>query len=138
MNPKITEEKLTFDSSFESGNLDLVLKPHDKENYYTCFMRPDTNSNGNLHWFYFSISGAEKDLKITLNIANFTKYTSLFTQGLRPSVFSAQKYKNRNIGWHRAGTKLKYGRVIRKNRIFFTLEFSYTFEYDNDTVWFAT
>ena len=35
MNPKLTNHQLIFDSTFESGNLDLVLKPFDKENYYT-------------------------------------------------------------------------------------------------------
>lgn len=95
MNPKLTDNEIVFDSTFESGNLDLVVKPADRENYFTCFMRTDTNSNGNLHWFYFSMSGVQKEEKITLNIANFTKYTSLFEQGLKPSVFSWQKYKNK-------------------------------------------
>lgn len=58
-------------------------------------MRPDTNSNGNLHWFYFSITKAKCGQTITINIPNFTKYTSLFEQGLKPSVFSWQKYKNK-------------------------------------------
>ena len=138
MNPKLKDQKLIFNSTFESGNLDLVLKPWDKDNYYTCFIRPDTNSNGNLHWFYFSISGATNGQKITLNVANFTKYTSLFQQGLKPSIFSWQKYKSSNIGWHRAGEKLTYNKVVRRGRVFFSLEFEYEFQYDNDIVWFAT
>lgn len=31
-----------------------------------------------------------------------------------------------------------YRRVIRKNRVFYSVEFEYEFEYDNDVVWFAT
>lgn len=138
MNPKLFDNRLAFDSTFESGNLDLVMKPKSRKDYYTCFIRPDTNSNGNLHWFYFSISNTTSEHKVTLNIANFTKHTALFKQGLKPSVFSWQKYKNKKIGWHRGGEKLSYNKVVRRGRVFFTLEFEYTFEYDNDIVWFAT
>lgn len=138
MNPKLTNQKIVFDSTFESGNLDLVMKPSEKDNYYTCFIRPDTNSNGNLHWFYFSVSGGVNGQKITLNIANFTKYTSLFQQGLKPSIFSWQKFKSKGIGWHRGGEKLSYKKVVRRGRVFFSLEFDYKFEYEEDIVWFAT
>lgn len=45
MNPvKTDKEQLTFDSDFECGNLDMVLKPNDNE--YDCFMRVDTNTKG--------------------------------------------------------------------------------------------
>ena len=138
MNPNITKEALVFDSKFESGNLDMVMKPALRSNYYYLYMRPDANSNGHLHWFYFSISGCPNGQTITLNLSNFTKYTRLFEQGLKPSVFSWQKYKNRQIGWHRGGKNLKYTRITRRGRVFYTLEFEYRFEYENDTVWFAT
>ena len=139
MNPKLPHHKLLFNSTFESGNLDMVVKPAEKEeNYFNLFLRPDTNSNGNLHWFYFSISGATNGQNITLNISNFTKFTSLFQQGLKPSIFSWQKYLDKKIGWHRAGEKLEYTKVVRRGRVFFSLKFDYTFEYENDTVWFAT
>jgi len=38
------EEELIFDSNFESGNLDMVLKPGQFE--YDLFMRVDTNTPG--------------------------------------------------------------------------------------------
>ena len=138
MNPKLDCESLVFDSQFEWGNIDLVLKSGDRDNYYYWYIRPDTNSNGHLHWFYFSVTKAKVGQTVTLNIPNFTKYTSLFEQGLKPSVFSWQKYKNRKVGWHRSGQNIKYNKVVRQGRIFFSLEFDYKFEYDNDTVWFAT
>lgn len=34
MNPKANQSEITFNSKFESGNLDLVIKPQDKEDYY--------------------------------------------------------------------------------------------------------
>jgi cytosolic carboxypeptidase protein 2/3 len=49
MDPKLTEndeisKELTFDSNFESGNLDTVIKKKDYE--YDLFMRVDTNTRG--------------------------------------------------------------------------------------------
>ena len=40
----IKEDNLKFDSFFEGGNLDLVVKISDKE--YDLFLRSDTNTKG--------------------------------------------------------------------------------------------
>ena len=48
MNQKFQEEHLIFDSRFESGNLDAVVKISDME--YDCFMRVDSNTRGHLQW----------------------------------------------------------------------------------------
>ena len=54
MNPKLIEENhLIFDSQFESGNLDAVVKINDNE--YDCFMRVDSNTRGHLQWFNYII-----------------------------------------------------------------------------------
>lgn len=48
-NPKFPDENnLIFDSQFESGNLDAVIKINDNE--YDCFMRVDSNTRGHLQW----------------------------------------------------------------------------------------
>ena len=49
MNPKVLESdeiknELIFDSNFESGNLDMVIKK--KEFEYDLYMRVDTNTKG--------------------------------------------------------------------------------------------
>lgn len=55
MNPKlVNEEELRFDSNFESGNLDMVVKTNPWE--YDLYMRVDTNTRGHHQWFYFGIS----------------------------------------------------------------------------------
>ena len=55
MNPKMEglDEELKFDSSFESGNLDMVIKT--KPTTYDLYMRVDTNTRGHHQWFYFSV-----------------------------------------------------------------------------------
>ena len=53
---------LVFDSKFESGNLDLVVKllsSSNNSNGVDCFdlyMRPDTNSCGHSQWYFFSVT----------------------------------------------------------------------------------
>lgn len=95
MNPILMNNYFSFDSKFESGNLDLVVRQSNTTNSFQCFLRPDSNSNGNTHWFYFSVTNRYKYQKIVLNIANLTKYTSLYNQGFKPSIFSHQKYNHK-------------------------------------------
>ena len=57
-------------------------------------------------------------------------------------AFSALKSENEKISWHRAGENISYfANGIRKSAKFpkslYTLRFSYTFQYDYDTVYFA-
>ena len=83
-----SEDNLEFDSNFESGNLDLVVKKSTFE--YDLFMRSDSNSGRHHHWFYFSVKNKTKGL-IKFNILNFTKPHSLFSQGMRICIFSKSK-----------------------------------------------
>ena len=74
------------------------------------------------------------------------KYESLYNDGMKPVVFSKQKYKNNNIAWHRDGFAISYIQNTRPRKLvvpstttkyYYTLSFSYTFQYINDTVFFA-
>lgn len=47
------EQMLTFDSSFESGNLDMVVQIARDE--FDMFMRVDSNTRGHHQWFYFKV-----------------------------------------------------------------------------------
>lgn len=81
MNPDLVNEKeLRFDSNFESGNLDMVIRTKPWE--YDLYMRVDTNTRGHHQWFYFNISYNSdshfKSKRIKFNICNFTKKQSLY------------------------------------------------------------
>ena len=98
MNPRqVNERELRFDSMFESGNLDMVIKT--KEWEYDLYMRVDTNSRGHNQWFYFSINydlpGPHfHDRKIKFNVLNFTKPQSLYQNGMRICIAKkSQNYK---------------------------------------------
>ena len=45
---------LKFNSTFEGGNLDLVVRVGDAE--YDLFMRVDSNTSGHTNWYNFTIS----------------------------------------------------------------------------------
>lgn len=57
-------------------------------------------------------------------------------------VYSTKKSEEQNIGWHRAGSDYSYfANGIRKTsklpKSLYSLRFSYTFEHNNDIVYFA-
>ena len=58
-------------------------------------------------------------------------------------VYSEKKASERDIGWHRGGTKTAYyANGIRKEgsrsfKTLYTMTFTYEFEYDDDVVYFA-
>ena len=59
-------------------------------------------------------------------------------------VYSERMAAHKDIGWHRAGSHIGYySNGLRRSdkggvaRTFYTQTFSYTFEYPNDTVYFA-
>lgn len=68
---------LPFDSNFESGNLDMVIKTAPQK-AYDVFLRPDTNTTGYFQWFYFRVKNRCKGTKIRINIVNMTKRNSLY------------------------------------------------------------
>jgi len=74
MNPKI-KHSIWFDSKFESGNLDMVVKWDDFE--YDLYMWVDTNTRGHHQWFFFSVENLiALPMTVKFNIVNFTKRNS--------------------------------------------------------------
>jgi cytosolic carboxypeptidase protein 2/3 len=77
-------DEIEFDSYFECGNLDKVLKID--KNEYDLYMRSDTNTYGNYKWFYFKVINKTENRNVKINIVNFKEQHSLFTQGQKPMV----------------------------------------------------
>lgn len=81
---------------------------------------------------------------VKFNILNYSKEDSLFNFGMKLSIYSDKRAQEESIGWHKECHNIKYFQnCIRKDpdNIFsphyYTLSFSYTFEYDQDEVFFA-
>jgi len=85
MNPKLgnCQDELVFDSAFESGNLDMVIKT--KPMCFDLYMRVDTNTRGHHQWFYFSVlvPNSMAGQTVSFRVVNFTKPQSLYTAGMR-------------------------------------------------------
>ena len=135
MNPKLPDaaNDLVFDSAFESGNLDMVIKT--KPMNYDLYMRVDTNTRGHHQWFYFSIEVPQSFAKqtLTFRVVNFTKPQSLYTSGMRICVAR----RSQNYTWHKAGTGIKYGKshLVRRasqdpGRVIYYSMLTFSYEVD--------
>lgn len=135
------DKTLIFESRFESGNLLAAFKI--SENQYQLVVQNDTNTNGYSQWFFFRVTGGKKGQIVYFNIINLMKEYSLFNKGMKLSIYSEKKTEIEKKGWHKGGTNIDYYRnslfkyVKEQKRMLSSLSFSYEFEYNNDTVYFA-
>lgn len=130
------EDVLVFDSKFESGNLDKVSRV--KENEYDLYIRNDSNTYGRNQWFYFTARNKSGEKVVKMNIVNFCKQDSLYSQGQQPLIFRIEQPEK---GWHYLCDKVKYGyskinKILENRRPYFSLSFSFTFP-ANETLKFA-
>jgi hypothetical protein len=79
----LAQDKITFDTDFESANCDSVKRISASE--YHVFIRNDTNSKGPLQWFYFCMRNTTDYVGVVkIKIVNFTKKDSLFHKVSNP------------------------------------------------------
>ena len=108
---------------------------------YSLILQNDTNSRGHTQWFYFRVSNTSADLKVTFNLLNFGKPDSLFNYGMKVLVLSTIENQKAGLSWTRGCEGISYyPNNIRKNessKSYYTLTFSHTFRYSQDTVYFA-
>ena len=135
------EDIINFESNFECGNLQLVYL--DEMNNYQLFLHNDTNTTGYSQWFFFRITNVKKNQKINLNIMNFQRKTTKYSNGLKIWYYSTKKNKEKNISWHHTTEKVDYYQnglyryINGKRQYYYTLSFDYTIEYDDDEIYFA-
>lgn len=154
MKPKITQQDfayklqgaedvtLLFESRFESGNLFLAQKVSDSN--YNLLMQNDINTDGHTQWFYFRVLNTRAGHTVKFNILNFSKLDSLFNFGMKVSVYSERHAQEHQQSWAKTGKDIKYySNGIKKDlespwsKTYYTLTFTHTFQYDNDSVLFA-
>ena len=139
------EKTLKFNSKFESGNLHKAIKIN--ENEYNLILEYDAETKGYTQWYYFSVQNYKNNHNVRFNLINLMKYESLYNNGMKPLVFSTQQNRLNGLGWHRDGSAISYyqNSISRKftlpetktAKFYFTLTFSYNFQYASDTVYFA-
>ena len=100
-----SDNTLLFESRFESGNLAAVTKVNDND--YHLLLQNDVNTGGHTQWFFFRVQNNEK-LEVRFNMLNLCKPDSLYNEGMKILVYSERHAAQKDIGWHRAGTKINY------------------------------
>ena len=135
-----TSSTLQFESRFESGNLRRVIQISETE--YDMYLNPDYNTGVNTQWYFFRITGARKGTTYQLNLVNFVKPTSDYSQGMRPLMHSATEASLTGRGWTRCGTNISYSpnalkRVDRVGTNYYTLSFNLEIPHENDTIFLA-
>ncbi|KAK4886670.1 hypothetical protein RN001_002941 [Aquatica leii] len=132
------EYTLKFESRFESGNLAKAIKINDL--YYELYVRNDLYSMRQKQWFYFRVTNMKKDVTYRLSIVNMTKKENLYSQGMKPLLYSTKDASLNKIGWRRCGDNINYfcneGIHIEES-ITYTLTFTLEFPYEGDTVYLA-
>ncbi|NWY16378.1 CBPC2 carboxypeptidase, partial [Aphelocoma coerulescens] len=126
---------LLFESRFESGNLQKVIKVGPYE--YVLTLRPDLYTAKHTQWFYFRVQNTRREPLYRFTIANMAKPKSLYGQGLRPLLYSQQDAQSHGIGWRRVGTDVRYYRGSAGEPPVFRLSWTVRFPHDGDTCFFA-
>ncbi|NXC65012.1 CBPC2 carboxypeptidase, partial [Aleadryas rufinucha] len=126
---------LLFESRFESGNLQKVIKVGPYE--YVLTLRPDLYTAKHTQWFYFRVQNTRQEPLYRFTIANMAKPKSLYGQGLQPLLYSEQDARSHGIGWRRVGTDVCYYRGSAGESPVFRLSWTVRFPHDGDTCFFA-
>jgi hypothetical protein len=114
-------DELRFESRFESGNLEQVVRVGSE---YHLYIAVDTNTRGHRQWFYFTVT-APHSRKVTLVVHSFRKRLSLFQIGMRPY---GKRREDGEEGWRAVGRNVRYiknynGNRSGQQRVEFTLSF---------------
>ena len=123
-------------------SLNNNIKNEDIERY-ELFLHNDTNTSGYTQWFFFRISNTKKGKKVNLNIMNFLRKRTKYSNGIKIWCYSRKNSEINKIGWHHTTEEVKYYKnflyKLNKGRkeYYYTLSFNYTFQYDNDEIFFA-
>ena len=125
-----------------NNNLNGEIKNEKKERY-ELFLHNDTNTSGYTQWFFFRVSNTKKNKKVNLNIMNFLRKRTKYSNGIKIWCYSRKNSEINKIGWHHTTEEVNYYQNFLyklnkgKKDYYYTLSFNYTFEFDNDEVFFA-
>ena len=88
------------------------------------------------------MQNTKKGETVKFNILNFSKPDSLFNYGMKVTMYSEQKAQEKQQGWYKGCTDISYkANNVKKDekslKTYYSLTFTHTFEYDDDSVFFA-
>ncbi|XP_054632653.1 cytosolic carboxypeptidase 2 [Dunckerocampus dactyliophorus] len=134
------QRSLEFESRFESGNLQKAVQigPFN----YELTLRTDLYTNKHTQWFYFRVRNMKPGVTYRFTIVNFTKRRSLYSQGMRPLLYSERSAEESAVGWQRAGSNIAYYRSQNRKgnnepESLYSLTWTLQFPYEADTCYVA-
>ena len=84
----------------KGGKKEVYREPPHCE--YNLYLQDDTNADSALfQWYYFSVMNIKAGTIIKINICNLSKPNNLYAKGMKPFVYSMNKFKSDGIGWRR-------------------------------------
>ncbi|KAG9333465.1 hypothetical protein JZ751_011534 [Albula glossodonta] len=133
----VEDSALEFESRFESGNLQKAVRVglHD----YELTLRTDLYTTKHTQWFYFRVRNMKVGVTYRFTIVNLMKSRSLYSLGMRPLLYSERAAQTQGLGWHRAGTNIKYycNQSESEGRLLHSLTWTCQFPFQEDTCYFA-
>ncbi|XP_055365727.1 cytosolic carboxypeptidase 2 isoform X2 [Betta splendens] len=137
-----TDSTLTFESRFESGNLQKAVQVGVYD--YELTLRTDLYTTKHTQWFYFRVRNMKAGVTYRFTITNLMKSSSLYSQGMRPLVYSERAAREKDVGWYRTGSNIKHYRNCNESAKdnddtvpLFALTWTLEFPYDSDTCYLA-
>ncbi|KAL0968425.1 hypothetical protein UPYG_G00266690 [Umbra pygmaea] len=139
------QSNLAFESRFESGNLQKAVQVgvHD----YELTLRTDMYTNKHTQWFYFRVRNMKTGVTYRFTIVNLMKAGSLYSQGMKPLLYSERAAWEKGEGWRRTGSDIRYYRnqqhqteqdnSTKNTKSLHSLTWTCQFPYDSDTCFLA-
>ncbi|XP_053497449.1 cytosolic carboxypeptidase 2 isoform X4 [Ictalurus furcatus] len=128
---------LSFESRFESGNLQKAVKIGHYD--YELTLRNDMYTKKHTQWFYFRVKNMKVGVAYRFTIINLMKSSSLYEAGMRPLLYSEVGAWLKGEGWYRAGNNIRYYRnqSEKENKPLYSLTWTLEFPHENDTCYLA-
>lgn len=77
---------------------------------YELTLRTDMYTEKHTQWFYFRVRNMKAGVTYRFTITNLMKRSSLYSQGMRPLLYSERAAEENGVGWQRAGSDIRYYR----------------------------
>ncbi|XP_051545382.1 cytosolic carboxypeptidase 2-like [Myxocyprinus asiaticus] len=131
------EPTLGFESRFESGNLQKAVQVGQYD--YELTLHTDLYTTKHTQWFYFRVRKMRAGNTYRFTIINLMKASSLYSNGMRPLLYSEHAACLKGEGWKRAGTNIRYYRnnTEEDGKALYSLTWTLEFPYDSDTCYLA-
>ncbi|XP_070686658.1 cytosolic carboxypeptidase 2 [Pempheris klunzingeri] len=138
-----TDFTLEFDSRFESGNLQKAVQVGVYD--YELTLRTDMYTRKHTQWFYFRVRNMKAGVTYRFTIINLMKSSSLYSQGMRPLLYSERAAEEKGAGWQRTGSNIRYYRNCNQSTkvnnsdavTLYSLTWTLQFPYDSDSCYLA-